>query len=70
MSILSGIETEFQTIVNDGRTVMEKIESMVGLQSKAKEIAALEPAITAIVEDASKATVDKVEEILKAVGKL
>lgn len=70
MSIWTGIENEFNTIVNDARGIGEKLESLVGLQSKVAELKALEPALTTIVEDASKATADKVEAILAAVGKL
>lgn len=64
------IEAEFAAIMNDGRTVLEKIESVVGLHAKAQAAQALAAPIAAILEDGAKTTEQKVEEILMAVGKL
>ena len=64
------LEAEFNTIVNDVKTIPEKLEALVGLQSRAKELENLSAPLTAVIEDASKATAQKVEEILAMVGKL
>lgn len=70
MSIWTGIESEFNAIVADARSVPEKLAALVELHSKASSLSTLESSVTSIVEDASKATADKVTEILQAVGKL
>jgi hypothetical protein len=69
MTILASIEAEFNAIVADVKSVPEKLEALVGLQSKAQALQALEASVTAIINgpDALDA---KVEAILKAVGKL
>lgn len=64
------IEAEFASIMNDGRSVLDKIESVVGLHAKAQAAQALVAPLTAILEDGTKTTEQKVEEILTAVGKL
>lgn len=69
MSILSSIEAEFATIMGDARSVSEKIEAIVGLQSKKKELDALDAQLTAIISSADPVEV-KVEAIARAVGKL
>lgn len=69
MSIWTAVETEFNAIVADARSVPEKLAALVELHGKAQGLAALESAVTTIIEDTAKATVDKVSEILKAVGK-
>ncbi|MHB9838520.1 hypothetical protein Q8F57_027200 [Paraburkholderia terrae] len=69
MSVLQSIENEFNAIVADARSVPEKLAALVGLHTRAQELQALELSLSAIVEDASKATADKVSEILHAVGK-
>jgi hypothetical protein len=69
MSILSSIETEFQTIVNDGRSVAEKLASLVDLHGKAQTLVQLEPQLVQLIESGIPAP-EKVEQILKAVGKL
>lgn len=69
MSILSSIEAEFATIMGDARSVSEKIEAIVGLQSKKKELDALDEQLTAIINSADPVEV-KVEAIARAVGKL
>lgn len=70
MSIIQSIETEFSNIAGDSRSIMEKLEAVVGLQTKAKELTELEPLLTSIIEDTSKSTENKVVEILSRVGKL
>ena len=69
MSVLQSIETEFNTIVADARSIPEKLAALVGLHARAQELTSLESSITSIIDDASKATADKVTEILHAVGK-
>ncbi len=69
MSIWTGIESEFNAIIGDVKSVPEKLEALVGLHSKAQTLAALESALTTIVEDSTKVAADKVSEILAAVGK-
>jgi hypothetical protein len=69
MSVLAGIEAEFNAIVADARSIPEKLAALVGLHSRAQELTSLESSITSIIEAASKATADKVTEILHAVGK-
>lgn len=68
--MFAALEAEFNAIVNDVKSVPEKLEALVGLHSKAQVIAALSTPMTAIIEDTSKATEQKVQEILTLVGKL
>lgn len=70
MSIWTGIETEFNAIVADARSIPEKLAALVDLHGKAQSLSSIEATVTSIVEDASKQTSDKVAEILTAVGKL
>lgn len=70
MSILSSIESEFSAIMGDARSITEKIEAVVALHGKTQALQAIEPQIAAVLENASIATADKVEQILKMVGKL
>ncbi|WP_321921723.1 hypothetical protein [Burkholderia sp. BCC1998] len=70
MSIWTSIENEFNAIVADARSIPEKLAALVELHSKAQGLSDIENTVTAIVEDAGKATADKVSEILHAVGKL
>jgi hypothetical protein len=69
MSIWAGIESEFNAIVADVKSVPEKLEALVGLHAKAQNLSALESTLTTIVEDTTRAAADKVTEILAAVGK-
>ena len=68
--MFAAFEAEFNAIVADGRSVAEKLESLIGLHAKSATADAFAPALTAIVEDAAKTTEQKVTEILTAVGKL
>lgn len=69
MSIWTSVETEFNAIIADARSIPEKLTALVDLHGKAQGLAALESTVTTIIEDTTKATADKVTEILKAVGK-
>lgn len=70
MSIWASIENEFTTIMTDARSIPEKLSALADLHGRAQGLASIESTVTAIIEDAGKATVDKVTEILRAVGKL
>ncbi|MGK8202888.1 hypothetical protein ACRS8P_29295 [Burkholderia cenocepacia] len=69
-SIKSAIEARFQALANDGRAFVDKVEEVVGLGNAAKELTDLEARVTAIVSDAEATAEQKVEQILRAVGKL
>jgi hypothetical protein len=68
--MFAALEAEFNAIVADGRSVAEKLESLIGLHAKSATVDSFAPALTAIVEDAAKTTEQKVTDILAAVGKL
>lgn len=68
--MFAALEAEFSAIINDAKSIPEKLEALVGLHSKASAIAALTAPMTTIIEDTSKATEQKVQEILSLVGKL
>lgn len=68
--MFAALESEFAIIINDARSIPEKLEALVGLHSKAQAIAALAAPMATIIEDGSKATDQKVQEILALVGKL
>jgi hypothetical protein len=68
--MFAALEAEFNSIVADGRSVAEKLESLIGLHAKSATVDSFAPALTAIVEDAAKTTEQKVTDILTAVGKL
>jgi hypothetical protein len=69
MSIMTHIESEFQAIVNDGRSVAEKLASLFELHKKSQELTALEPQIIAIINNGDPIE-SKVEAIVAAIGKL
>ncbi|KVN42225.1 hypothetical protein [Burkholderia ubonensis] len=69
-SIKSAIEARFQAIANDGRAFVDKVEEVVGLGRVAKELADLEAQVMTILSDAGSTAEQKVEQILRAVGKL
>ncbi|KWB54178.1 hypothetical protein [Burkholderia ubonensis] len=69
-SIKSAIEARFQAIANDGRAFVDKVEEVVGLGNAAKELTDLEVSLTAIIGDVLATPEQKVEQILRAVGKL
>jgi hypothetical protein len=68
--MFAALEAEFNAIVNDARSIPEKLEALVGLHSKASAVAALAAPMTTIIEDTSKTTEQKVQEILALAGKL
>ena len=68
--MFAALEAEFAAIVNDAKSIPEKLEALVGLHTKAEAVAALSAPMTLIIEDTTKATEQKVQEILALVGKL
>ena len=68
--MFAAIEAEFAAIVGNAGTVAEKLEALIGLHAKSTAITALATPMTTIIEDASKPTDQKVQEILTLVGKL
>lgn len=70
MSIWAAIENEFNAIIADARSVPEKLAALVDLHGKAQGLSSIESSVTTIIEDASKATEEKVTAIMQAVGKL
>jgi hypothetical protein len=70
MSIWAAIESEFNSIIADARSVPEKLAALVDLHGKAQGLAGIETAVTTIIEDTTKATEEKVTAIMQAVGKL
>ncbi|MCA8382535.1 hypothetical protein LGN22_26880 [Burkholderia cenocepacia] len=69
-AIKSAIEAKFQALANDGRAFVDKVEEIVGLGNAAKELTDLESRVGAIVADVLASPEEKVEQILRAVGKL
>lgn len=68
--MFASLEAEFAAIVGDVTSIPEKLAALVGLHSKAQAVEALATPMTAIIEDTTKVTADKVQEILTLVGKL
>lgn len=68
--MFASLEAEFNSIINDVKSIPEKLEALVGLHAKSQAVEALAAPMTAIIEDTSKTTEQKVQEILTAVGKL
>lgn len=70
MSIWAAIENEFNAIIADARSVPEKLAALVDLHGKAQGLSSIESTVMTIIEDATKATDEKVTAIMQAVGKL
>jgi hypothetical protein len=68
--MFAAIEAEFSAIVNDVKSIPEKLEALVGLHNKSRELDAMIQPMTTIIEDQTKTTQQKVTEILSLVGKL
>lgn len=64
------LETEFNAIVADVKSIPEKLESLLGFKTKVDSVNALAAPITTIIEDTTTTTEQKVEAILTAAGKL
>ena len=70
MSFWEQIEADYNAVISSADSVATKLESLVGIQTRAKEMTALVGQVTAVIEDAAKSSADKVTEILTLVGKL
>lgn len=70
MSFWTDIENEFNTVIAGADSIPAKLEALVGIQNKAATMTTLTNQITAIVDDGTKNTPDKVTDILTLVGKL
>lgn len=70
MSFWTDIEAEFNAVITSADSIPTKLENLVGIQSRAQQITTLTNQVTSIIDDGSKATPDKVTEILTLVGKL
>ena len=70
MSFWDQIEADYTAVIASADTVAVKLENLMGIQTRAQTMTTLTAQITAIVDDGSKATVDKVTDILTLVGKL
>jgi hypothetical protein len=70
MSFWADIEAEFNAVIASADSIPTKLENLVGIQTKAQQMTTLTTQFTAIIDDGSKATADKVTELLTLVGKL
>ena len=70
MSFWTDIEAEYNAIIASADSIPTKLENLMGIQTRAQQMTALTTQITTIIDDGSKATPDKVTEILTLVGKL
>lgn len=68
--MFKALETEFEAIVTDVKSIPEKLEAFLGLKAKVDTVNALAAPITTIIEDTTATTEQKVEAILTATGKL
>lgn len=69
MSFWTDIETEYNTIIASADTVATKLENLMGLQTRAAQMTTLTAQMTSIIDDGSKDTATKVNDILALVGK-
>jgi hypothetical protein len=70
MSFWDQIDADYNAVITSADTVAVKLENLVGIQTRAQTMTSLTTQITAIVDDGTKNTPDKVTEILTLVGKL
>ena len=70
MTFWDQIEADYNAVIASADTVAVKLANLVGIQTRAQEMTTLTTQVTAIIDDGSKATPDKVTEILTLVGKL
>jgi hypothetical protein len=70
MSFWDQIEADYNAVITSADSVATKLANLVGIQTRAQEMTNLTNQITAIVDDGTKNTPDKVTEILTACGKL
>lgn len=70
MSFWDQIEADYQSVVASADTVAVKLENLMGIQTRAQQMTTLTNQVTAVIDDGTKNTPDKVTEILTLVGKL
>lgn len=69
MSFIEQIEADFQAIMAGAESVVQKLEAFAGLRNRVAERQTLEAQLTAIIDDGSRPTADKVAAILTLFGK-
>lgn len=70
MDFWAQIEADYNAVISSADSVATKLENLVGIQTRAQQMTALTTQFTTIIDDGSKATADKVTELLTLVGKL
>ncbi len=70
MSFWAQIEADYNAVISSADSVAVKLENLMGIQTRAQQMTTLTSQFTAIIDDGSKATPDKVTELLTLVGKL
>jgi hypothetical protein len=70
MSFWADIEAEANAVWASADSISVKLENLVGIQTRAQQVTALTNQFTAIIDDGTKATPEKVTELLTLVGKL
>ena len=70
MDFWAQIEADYNAVIASADSVATKLENLVGIQTRAQQMTTLTTQFTTIIDDGSKATADKVTELLTLVGKL
>lgn len=70
MSFWDQIEADYNAVIASADSVAVKLENLMGIQTRAQQMTTLTNQFTTIIDDGSKATADKVTELLTLVGKL
>ena len=70
MSFWAQIEADYNAVIASADSVAVKLENLMGIQTRAQQMTALTTQFTTIIDDGSKATADKVTELLTLAGKL
>jgi hypothetical protein len=70
MAFWDQIEADYNAVIASADSVAVKLENLMGIQTRAQQMTALTTQFTTIIDDGSKATPEKVTELLTLVGKL
>lgn len=70
MAFWDQIEADYNAVIASADSVAVKLENLMGIQTRAQQMTTLTNQFTAIIDDGSKATPEKVTELLTLVGKL
>lgn len=70
MDFWAQVEADYNAVIASADSVAVKLENLVGIQTRAQQMTALTNQFTSIIDDGSKATPEKVTELLTLVGKL